>query len=76
VIDAVVAPVDHVNDPAPDAVNIEFPQLFNTETEGAEGIALTVIALVLAADVPQLLVAVTVILPEVEPKLIVAPVVP
>jgi hypothetical protein len=76
VIDAVVDPVDHINVPAPDAVNTEFPQLFTTETEGAEGIALTVIALVLAADVPHVFVAVTVIFPEVAPKLIVAPVVP
>jgi hypothetical protein len=42
-IDAVVAPVLHNNDPVyPDAVNTELPQLLTTVTVGAEGVAFTV----------------------------------
>ena len=38
VIDAVVAPVDH-NNPVPEALNTEFPQLLVTVTTGADGTA-------------------------------------
>jgi hypothetical protein len=40
VIDAVVAPLLHNNDPVnPDAVNTELPHLFTTLTDGAGGVA-------------------------------------
>ena len=39
VIDAVVAPLLHNNDPVnPDAVNTELPQLLTTDTAGAAGL--------------------------------------
>ncbi len=41
-IELVVAPVLHNNDPVPVAVNTELPQLFVTETVGADGVELTV----------------------------------
>ena len=41
-IELVVAPVLHNNEPVPVAVNTELPQLLVTETVGAEGIAVTV----------------------------------
>ena len=43
VIDEVVAPLLHNNEPVKfDAVNTEFPQLLTTSTDGAEGIGLGV----------------------------------
>ena len=46
VIDVVVAPLLHNNDPVkPEAVNVELPQSFDTVTNGAVGI-------VLGAEVP------------------------
>jgi hypothetical protein len=40
VIDGVVAPLLHNNDPVnPDAVSTEPPQLFTTDTDGAAGTA-------------------------------------
>ena len=57
-MEAVVAPVLHKNVAAgaPLAVNIELPQLSVTETEGAEGVALTVNTAAVEFAVPAILV--------------------
>ena len=75
VIDEVVAPVDH-NQLDPVAVRTEFPQLFVTDTTGADGAALIVSTKELAVELPHEFVATAAIVPEVEPPVTVIEVVP
>jgi len=58
VIELVVAPVFHENvaPGAPAAVNTEFPQLSITDTEGAEGVPLTVKTAALEFTLPEMFV--------------------
>ena len=53
VIELVVAPVLHNNDPVPVAVRTELPQLLVTETVGAEGVELTVSVAVFEFTAPN-----------------------
>ena len=71
-----LSPVDQETVPAEVAVNTELPQLSATTTDGADGMAFTVNGRELAADVPQLLDAVTEIVPELLPVVKVIVVVP
>lgn len=56
VIELVVAPVLHNNEPVPVAVNTELPQLLVTETVGDEGTELTVSVAELELTAPALFV--------------------
>jgi hypothetical protein len=56
VMELVVAPVFHNNEPVPVAVNTELPQLLVTETVGAEGMEVTVNVAALEFTVPPMFV--------------------
>jgi len=56
VMELVVAPVLHNNEPVPVAVNSELPQLLVTETVGAEGMEVTVNVAALEFTVPPMFV--------------------